>query len=73
MIAMANAAFNKKKALCTSKLEVNLRKKLVKCYNWSITMYVTETWTLRKVIINSRKILKCGAGEGWRRSVGPIV
>ena len=46
---MANAAFNKKKALCTSKLEVNLRKKLVKCYNWSITMYVTETWTLHKV------------------------
>jgi hypothetical protein len=31
-IAMANAAFNKKKALFNSKLDLNLRKKLVKCY-----------------------------------------
>jgi hypothetical protein len=23
-------------------------------------------------IINTWKVLKCGAGEGWRRSVGPI-
>jgi len=30
-IAMAKAAFNKKKNLCTSKLDLNLRKKLVKC------------------------------------------
>jgi hypothetical protein len=22
---------------------------------------------------NTWKVLKCGAGEGWRRSVGPIV
>ena len=22
---------------------------------------------------NAWKVLKCGAGEGWRRSVGPIV
>jgi hypothetical protein len=26
-----------------------------------------------KYIINTWKVLKCGAGEGWRRSVGPIV
>ena len=31
-IAMAKAAFNKKKTLFTSKLDLNLRKKLVKCY-----------------------------------------
>jgi len=24
-------------------------------------------------IRNTWKVLKCGAGEGWRRSVGPIV
>jgi hypothetical protein len=24
-------------------------------------------------ISNTWKVLKCGAGEGWRRSVGPIV
>jgi len=31
-IAMAKAAFNKKRALCTSTLELKLRKKIVKCY-----------------------------------------
>jgi len=31
-IAMAKAAFNKKKALFTNSLDLELRKKLVKCY-----------------------------------------
>jgi hypothetical protein len=47
-IAMAKATFNRKKNLCTSKLDLNLRKKLVKCYIWSIVLYNAETWTLRK-------------------------
>jgi hypothetical protein len=42
-IAMAKAAFNKKKNLFTSKLDLNLRKKLVKCYIWSIALYGAET------------------------------
>jgi hypothetical protein len=29
----------KNKALFTSKLDLNLRKKLVKCYIWSIALY----------------------------------
>jgi hypothetical protein len=40
---------NKKKTLFTSKLDFNLRKKLVKCYIWSIALCGAETWTLRKV------------------------
>jgi hypothetical protein len=36
---MAKAAFNKKKALFTSKLDLNLRVKLVKCYIWSTALY----------------------------------
>jgi hypothetical protein len=47
-IAMAKAAFNKK-TLFTIKLDINLRKKLVKCYTWSIALYGAETWTLHKV------------------------
>jgi hypothetical protein len=47
-IAMEIAAFNKK-TLFTSKLDLNLRKKLVKCYIWSTTFYGAETWTLRRV------------------------
>ena len=45
---MAKAAFNKKKNLFTSKLDLNLRKKLVKCYVWSMALYGAETWTLRE-------------------------
>ena len=50
---IAKAAFNKKKTLFTSTLDLELRKKLVKCYVWSIALY--------------------GAGEGWKRSVGPSM
>jgi hypothetical protein len=35
--------------LFTSKLDLNLRKKLVKCYIWIIALYGAETWKLRKV------------------------
>jgi len=30
-------------------LDLELRKKLVKCYIWSIALYGAETWTLRAV------------------------
>jgi len=46
-IAIAKAAFNKNKNLFTSKLELNLRKKQVKCYICSMAFYGAETWTLR--------------------------
>jgi hypothetical protein len=46
---MAKATFNKKRALFTSALDLELRKKLVKCYIWSIALYGAETWTLRTV------------------------
>ena len=46
---MAKAAFNKKRVLSTSTLDLKLRKKLVKCYIWSIVLYGTETWTIRAV------------------------
>jgi len=46
-IAMAKTAFNKKKNLFTSKLDLSLRKRLVRCYVWSIALYGAETWTLR--------------------------
>jgi hypothetical protein len=36
---MAKAAFNKKETFFTSKLDLNLRKKLVKCYIWSMALY----------------------------------
>jgi hypothetical protein len=71
--AMAKAAFNKKKTLLTSKLDLNLRKKAVKCYIWSIFCMVLKRGNLRKSIRNTCNILKCNAGEERRRLVGPIV
>jgi len=37
-ISIAKSAFNKKKDLFTSKLVLNFRKKLVKCYSCSIAL-----------------------------------
>jgi hypothetical protein len=63
-IAMAKAAFNKKKTLFTSKLDLELREKLVKCYIWSIALYGAETWTLRKL---DQKYLERFEMWCWRR------
>jgi len=49
IIAMAKVAFSEKITLFTRKLNLNLRKKLVKCYIWSIDLYGAGTCTLRKL------------------------
>jgi len=56
-----------KKTLFTSRLDLNLRKKLVKCY---ICMVLKLGHFGEKIDI-TWIVFKCGAGEGWRRSVGP--
>ena len=61
---MAKAALNKKKNLFTSKLDFNLRKKLVKCYVWSMALYVAETLTLRAT---DQKRLESFEMWCWRR------
>ena len=61
---MAKAAFNKKKTLFTSKLDLNLRKKLVKCYFWSMALCGAETWTLRPA---DQKYLESFEMWCWRR------
>ena len=61
---MANAAFHKKRALFTSTLDLELRKKLMKCYIWSIALYGDETWTIRAV---DQKHLESFEMWCWRR------
>ena len=61
---MAKAAFNKKRTLFTSTLDLELRKKLVKCYVWSIALYGAETWTLRAM---DQKHLESFEMWCWRR------
>jgi len=59
-IVMSKAAFKKKK-LFTSKLDVNLKNKLVKCCIWSTAVYGAEIWTYRKVDQKYLESLKNGA------------
>jgi hypothetical protein len=61
---MAKAVFNKKRALFTSTLDLELREKLVNCYIWSIVLYGAETWTLRAV---DQKQLESSEMCCWRR------
>jgi hypothetical protein len=67
---MAKAAFNKKKNLFTSKLDLNMWKRLVRCYVWSITLYGAETWKLRATDQKHPESFEMWC---WRRSVGLIV
>ena len=64
LFVMAKATFNKKKALSTSKLDLKLRNRLVKCYIWGTTLYRAETWTLREV---DQKCLESFKIWCWRR------
>jgi hypothetical protein len=63
-IAMAKAVFSKKRALFTSTLKLKLRKKLVKCYIWSMALYGAEAWTLRAA---DQKYLESFEMWCWRR------
>ena len=70
---MAKAVFNMKRNLFISTLDLELRKKIVKCYVWNIALYGAETWTLRAVDEKHLGSFKCGVGGGWKRSVGLIM
>ena len=61
---MAKAAFNNKRNLFTSTLDLELRKMLVKYYVWSIAVYGAETWTLRA---KDQKHLESFEMWCWRR------
>jgi len=61
--ALAKAARNKK-IVFTSKVQLNLRKKPVKCQIWSTALYGAETWTRREV---GQKFLESFEMWCWRR------
>jgi hypothetical protein len=67
---MAKAAFDKEKTLFTSKLGLNLRTNLAKCYLWSTALYNAESWTLWKV---HQKYLESSKMQCHGRSVGTII
>jgi len=56
-------AFVEKKKLLTSKLNMDLKKRIVKSTIWSAALYAAETWTLMKTL---RKKLKAFESWVWR-------
>jgi hypothetical protein len=63
-IAMAKAAFNKRRALFTSPLDLKLRKKLVESYIWSMAFDGDETWMLQAI---DQKHMESCKMWCWRR------
>ena len=63
-IVVIRASFNKKKTHYTSRVDVYLRKKLVKCYIWNTALCGAETWTRRRV---DQKYLESFEMWCWRR------
>jgi len=59
--AIVKDAFNRKISLLTSKLSIELWKKLVRYNVWSISLCGLETWTLRLL---ARRYLE--SFEMWR-------
>jgi hypothetical protein len=58
-IVMSKAAFNRNKTLFTSKLDLYLWKKLVKCYIWNIALFGAKLGHVRSLEIRScRKMEK---------------
>jgi len=55
---------SKSNVLFASTMDLELKKKLVKCYIWSIALYGSETWTLRAV---EKKHLESFETWCWRR------
>lgn len=64
-ISMGKTAFLKVKDLLTSKrIPLKLRKRFAKCYIWSVVLYGSETWTVRK---KEEKYLESFEMWLWRR------
>jgi len=47
----------------TTTLDLDMRKKLVKCYIWSIALYGNETWTIQTVAKFRNVVLEDGKDQ----------
>ena len=61
---MTKEAFNIKRSIFCGPLEKELRKRVVKCFVWSVVLYGAETWSLRR---NEQKRLEAFEMWVWRR------
>ena len=68
-IKMANKVFMEKKKLFTGKINMELKKRIIKCrcLVWSTALYVAETWTLTQ---RDRRRLEAFEIWIWRNDSG---
>jgi len=63
-IKEAKVMFNNKKHLLFSiNLSLEIKKKLIKCRIWSVALYGSETWTLRK---NEERVVNAFETRCWK-------
>jgi ribosomal protein S10 len=63
-IGIAKEAFTRMKRILCGPLSLELRKRLAKCFVWSVLLYGAETWTLREY---EKKKLEAFEMWIWRR------
>jgi exonuclease III len=63
-IGIAKEAFTRMKRVLCGSLDLELRKRLAKCFVWSVLLYGAETWTLRE---HEKKKLEAFEMWMWRR------
>ena len=66
-LAMAKGTFNDKIAILSSKLDQDLKKRMIKTLIWSIALYSAETWILKRV---DRDRLEAFEMWCWRKMLG---
>jgi len=64
-IGMAKSGFSKLKKLLIGGLKLEVKKRLVKTFVWSVAMYGSETWTIKVLMLQGWRHFKCGYGEDW--------
>src|SRR6266536_630609 len=47
-VVMGKEAFKKRNELLRGKLDLQLKKRMAKSLTWSVTLYASETWTMRE-------------------------
>ncbi|KAJ4435713.1 hypothetical protein ANN_18329 [Periplaneta americana] len=65
-ISIDKEALNRRRRIFCGPLEKELRKRLVKCFVWSVALYGEGTWTLRR---NEEKRIEAFEMWMWRRTV----
>ena len=63
-IGMAKDAFNKRRELLSQRMDRKLKKKIIKAVVWSVALYGSETWTMRKDEIDRLQAFEMWI---WRR------